>query len=97
MFNINKINLSNFIKGLSLTVLYTLVKNKIKINFNTLTDTKANRFVFINLTLTSQLYTKLGLQLISLSYIIQAKEYNKQAGQTISHYLILNLIFIGRC
>jgi hypothetical protein len=59
--NINKINLFNLIKGSSLIVLYTLAKNKIRIDFNILINTKANRFVFINLTLADQLYKELGL------------------------------------
>ena len=61
MFNINKIDLFNLIKGLSFIVLYILIKNKIKINLNILINTKANSFVFINLTLIDQLYTKLDL------------------------------------
>ena len=61
ILNINKINLFNFIKDLPFMVLCILVKNKIRINFNTLINTKTNRFVFINLTFIDQLYTKLGL------------------------------------
>ena len=59
--NINKIDLFNFIKDLFFIVLYILVKNKIRIDFNILINTKANKFVFINLTFISQFYIKLGL------------------------------------
>ena len=49
--NIKEINLFNLIKRPFFIVLYTLVKNKIRIDFNTLINTKTNRFAFINLTL----------------------------------------------
>ena len=49
--NINKINLSNLIKGLPFTVLCTLVKNRIRIDINILADTKANRVAFIDIAL----------------------------------------------
>ena len=61
ILNINKINLFNLIKGLSFIVLYILIKNKIEINLNIFINTKTNSFVFINLTLIDQLYTKLDL------------------------------------
>jgi hypothetical protein len=69
--------LFNLIKGPFFIVLYTLAKNKIEIDFNVFINTRANRFAFINLTLTDQLYKGLGLQLTLLFYIIQAKGYNK--------------------
>jgi hypothetical protein len=50
MLKIQKINLLNLIKGSPFTVLCTLAKNRIGINFNILTNTKANRFAFINIT-----------------------------------------------
>jgi hypothetical protein len=61
VLNINKIDLFNLIKNPLFTVLYTLIKNKIRINFNVFINTKANRFVFINLTLINQLYKRLSL------------------------------------
>jgi hypothetical protein len=50
MLKIQKINLSNLIRGSPLIVLCTLAKNRIGINFDILVNTKANRFVFINIT-----------------------------------------------
>ena len=41
----------NLIRGTPLIVLYTLAKNKIRINLDILVNTKANGFVFINTTL----------------------------------------------
>ena len=61
ILDIQEINLSNLIKGSSLTVLCTLAKNRIEVDFNILADTRANRFVFINTTFADQLCKGLGL------------------------------------
>jgi hypothetical protein len=55
--------LSNLIKGSFFTVLYTLTKNRIEINFNIFVNTRINRFVFINITFVNQLCKGLSLQL----------------------------------
>jgi len=62
--------LFNLIRGLPLTVPYTLAKNGIGIDLDILTNTKANGFVFINITLIDQLCECLSLQLTALPYTI---------------------------
>jgi hypothetical protein len=59
--DIQKIELSNLIEGSSLTVLYTLAKNRIEIDLDILADTRTNRFVFIDIILVDQLCKGLGL------------------------------------
>jgi predicted aspartyl protease len=88
--------LTNLIGGLPLTVSCTLVKNRIGIDLNVLVDTGVNGFAFIDSTLADQLCKGLGLQLTPLSRTIQAKGYDGQKGQAVSHYLTLNLILEGR-
>ena len=88
--------MSNLIGGSSLTVLCTLAKNRIRIDFDILVDTGANGFVFINATLADQLCKGLGLKLTPLSRTIQTKGYDGRKGQAASHYLTLNLILDGR-
>ena len=51
ILDISKVNLTNLIEGPPLTVLYTLVKNRIGVNFNILIDTRVNRFIFIDTNL----------------------------------------------
>jgi hypothetical protein len=95
--DIQEIDLSNLIRGSSLTVLCTLTKNEIGIDLDILVDTGANRFVFIDMTLADQLCRGLNLQLTALPCMIQAKGYNGQKRQVASYCLTLNLIIEGRC
>jgi hypothetical protein len=53
--------LSNLIKGSFFTVLCTLAKNRIEIDFDIFADTRANRFVFIDITFVDQLCKDLEL------------------------------------
>jgi len=46
--DISEVDLTKLIGGPPLTVLCTLTKNRIGVNFNILIDTRANRFVFID-------------------------------------------------
>ena len=48
VLDISKVDLTKLIGGPSLTVLCTLTKNRIRVDFNILIDTRANRFIFIN-------------------------------------------------
>ena len=49
--DISKVNLIKLIEGPPLIVLYTLTKNRIRVNFNILIDTRVNRFIFIDINL----------------------------------------------
>ena len=51
VLDISKVNLTNLIEGPPLIVLCTLVKNRIRVNFNILIDTRVNRFTFIDIDL----------------------------------------------
>ena len=59
--DIQEIDLSNLIKSSLLTVLYTLAKNRIEVDFDILADTRVNRFAFIDITLIDQLCKGFGL------------------------------------
>ena len=52
VLDISKVNLTKLIEGPPLIVLCTLTKNRIRVNFNILVDTRANRFTFIDTDLT---------------------------------------------
>ncbi len=51
ILDISKVNLTKLIEGPLFIVLYTLVKNRIRVNFNILIDTRVNRFIFIDIDL----------------------------------------------
>ena len=51
VLDIKEIDLTTLIGGLPLIVLYTLVKNRIGVDFNILIDTRVNRFMFIDIYL----------------------------------------------
>jgi len=94
--DISKVDLTKLIGGPPLIVLYTLTKNRIRVDFNILIDTRVNRFVFIDIDLIEQLYKGLGLLLTPLDYTITIKGYNSYKGTIVTYYLSINLT-INRC
>ena len=52
VLDISKVDLTKLIGGPLLIVLCTLAKNRIGVDFNILTNTRANRFTFIDIDLT---------------------------------------------
>ena len=97
ILDIKEINLTTLIGGLLLIVLYTLVKNRIGVDFNILIDTRANGFVFIDTHLTDRLCKGLDLTLTPLHCTITVKGYDGRKGPTVTYYLTINLIVDGRC
>ena len=97
ILDIKEIDLTTLIGGLPLTVLYTLVKNRIGVDFDILIDTRVNGFMFIDTHLTDRLCKGLDLTLTLLYYTITIKGYDGRKGPAVTYYLTINLIVNRRC
>ena len=81
--------------GSPFTVPCTLAKNGIGVDLDTLVDTGANGFAFMDTELADQLCKGLGLTLTPLPHMIIAKGYDGRKGPAVTHYLTMNLILNG--
>ena len=78
-----KVDLSRLLGRKSFTVLYTLFRNRCRVNTTTLANLKANAFALFNTKCAKKLFEFLNTLLEILEKPILVKGYNKQAGQLI--------------
>ena len=91
MFDLQEIDLSSLIGGLSLTFACTLHKNRIAVQVQALSDTGACRYVFLDSSFASDLCCVFGLKPQRLPNAVCLKGYDSKKGSTISYYLSFNL------
>jgi hypothetical protein len=75
-----------------LTVPCIIAHNKYAVKLNTLANSRANGFVFINTFYTINITKFLNVKAQRLSRLINVKGYNKKAESAITHILQLYLI-----
>jgi hypothetical protein len=78
MFDLQQINLSLLIAGNSFTLVYTLCtdSNGIAVQVETLGDTRASSYIFINSEFTTDLCRSLRVKPKQLPYTIYPKGFN---------------------
>jgi hypothetical protein len=69
--------------------------NSYKINLYALTNTKANRFTFINTAYAINIAKFLNIKVIKLKEPIAVKGFNSKQGYTVTYFLTLHL-FINK-
>ena len=78
-----EVDLSRLLGRKSFTILYTLSRNRCKVNTTTLADLGANAFAFFDTKCAKKLFEFLNTPLKILERPILVKGYNRQAGQLI--------------
>ena len=73
-----------------------LVYNRLSFLTTTLADTRANRYLFINIKKAIKLACFHNISTNLLENIIEIKEFNKAAGPQITHTIKLHLIIGGQ-
>ena len=91
MFDLQEIDLSSLIGGLSFTFACTLHKNRIAIQVQAFGDTRAYRYVFLDSSFASDLCCVFGLKPQRLPNAVCPKGYDSKKGSPISYYLSFNL------
>ena len=75
-----KVDLSWLLGGKSFTILYTLSRNRCRVNTTTLANLEANAFALFNTKCAKKLFIFLNTLLEILEKSIPVKGYNRQAG-----------------
>ncbi len=89
--NLIEINLDQLIGGLYLTIPYSLSYNRYLVNVSSLTNSRVNSFVFINILLAIDIATFFNLKFQRLPKLISIKGYNSKLGTRITHFLRIYL------
>jgi hypothetical protein len=79
------------------TTLYTLAKNRYSVILYTLINSRANRFVFIDMLCAINIAKFFRVKAKPFLYLIPVRSYNKQLGKPILYVLQLHLSVNRRC
>ena len=96
MFDLQKIDLSLLISGLSFTFACTLHKNRIAIQIQAFSNTRAYRYVFLDSSFASDLCCVFRLKPQRLLNTVCLKRYDSKKRSLISYYLSFNLEIDGQ-
>ena len=96
MFDLQEIDLSSLMGGLSLTFACTLYKDGIAIQVKALSDTRVCSYIFLDSRFVLDLCRVFKRKLQRLPHPVYPKGYNGKKGSPISHYLSFNLEIDGR-
>ena len=81
------IDLRSLIGGQYLIIAYILSTNGTSVASCTLIDSRANRFIFINILFTIDLARSFNITTAWLSSAIQVKGYNSRPGKPVTYYI----------
>jgi len=79
-----EVDLSRLLGGKGFTTLYTLYRNRCRVNTAALTNTRTNAFALLNTKCARKIFKFLNTLLETLKRPVPIRGYNRQAGKPIT-------------